>query len=307
MSKNSRSCNEVLYDVQRAYNLTSCTSPSLMEVRRLLAHACEISVDDIFFNGDIAVTHEKEKIFLDYLRNALAGKPVSKIIGRKPFWKSEFITNEDVLDPRHDSETLIEAVLKNFTPDSRLKILDIGTGSGCLIISLLTEFKYSTGIAIDVSQRALDIAKVNSKNILSNDRLDFYKCDFLDSESVIDFLKQSKSEEKFDIIISNPPYIPTSEIESLDINVKDYDPFIALDGGLDGLKFYRKIYQLLPFILKGSGSIFLEIGFDQAEQVTEIFKHKFSEILVAKDLNYANRIIICKNFQETANFQLINP
>lgn len=298
MNSNYRSCNEILENVRKKYGLTWSTSPSLNEVRMLLAYACGTSVNDIFFGGDIKVSQIKEKNFENYLASALEGKPVSKIIGHKSFWKSKFLTNENVLDPRQDSETLIEAVLENFSTDNRLKILDIGTGSGCLIISLLQEFKYANGIAIDVSQPALDTARLNSKNILLDNRLDFYKCDFLNSKSVFDFLKASKLKEKFDIIISNPPYIPTLKIETLDANVKNYDPIIALDGGGDGMKFYRKIHQLLPFILKEKGDLFLEIGFNQTKQVTEIFKHNFGKILTKKDLNYTNRIIICKNFQK---------
>jgi len=190
-----------------------------------------------------------------FIQRRLAGEPVAKIIGEKGFWKDEFIVSKDVLDPRPDSETLIEAVLKKF-PDKEvnLRILDLGTGCGCLLLSLLGEYKNATGVGLDISEKALDIAQQNSHT----DRATFIQRD----------MRQDLSDlGTFDIMISNPPYIPTAEIQTLEREVKDYDPLLALDGGPDGLNFYRTLAtQHL------AQNLFIEIGKDQETQIISLFE-----------------------------------
>lgn len=208
------------------------------------------------------------------------GEPISKILGRRGFWRGDFIVDKNVLDPRADSETLIQAVLEKF-PDKNqpLRILDLGTGSGCLLISLLMEYKKAIGIGVDISKKAIEIAKKNAdKNGV--------KAKFI----CADMENLSQNLGSFDIVISNPPYIPTKEIKTLDKSVKDYDPLMALDGGEDGLKFYRIIAEKAP-----ASVVFLEIGKGQKDDVKKIFEHQKWQLRDSKkDFGGITRILIFK-------------
>ena len=195
------------------------------------------------------------------IRRRLNHEPVSKIIGKKGFWKSEFITSPDVLDPRPDSETMIAAVLEHCPDKNRsYRILDIGIGSGCLLFSLLDEYPHATGTGIDISPAALQIAERNKQGRTATlIQKDFYQPDW------------TKDLTTFDIIISNPPYIPTQDINDLSPDVRLFDPLSALDGGNDGLNAYRALSQSLPNSLNPDALIFLEIGAGQEQSVTQIF------------------------------------
>ena len=214
----------------------------------------EISLFDKRLLEAAATSDDELKAFIN--RRA-TGEPVAKIIGKKGFWKDEFIVSKDVLDPRPDSETLIEAVLSKF-PDKTepLRILDLGTGSGCLLLSLLGEYKNDTGVGIDISEKALEIARQNAHTC----RATFVRRD----------MRQDLSDlGRFDIMVSNPPYIPTAEIQTLERDVKDYDPMLALDGGADGLDFYHALSKqhLAP-------ALFIEIGKDQEKQIIPLFEQE---------------------------------
>ena len=209
-----------------------------------------------------------------------SGEPLCKILGHRGFWKGDFIVDENVLDPRADSETLIQAVLEKF-PDKNqsLRILDLGTGSGCLLISLFMEYPNATGIGVDISEKALSIAQKNS--LKNNIKADFLPADMAHlPENLMDF----------DIVISNPPYIPTKKIENLDENVKKYDPLLALDGGEDGLDFYRIIA-----LNTAAPILFLEIGQDQEKDIQAIFeKQNWLFLDSKKDYGGITRILIFK-------------
>jgi len=207
-------------------------------------------------------------------------EPLSKILGHRGFWKSDFIVNENVLDPRADSETLIQAILEKFLDKNfPLRILDLGTGSGCLLISLLMEYPKANGVGVDISEKALEIAR---KNAVKNN----VKADFI----LADMAELPKDLGVFDIVISNPPYIPTKEIEGLEENVKKYDPLLALDGGEDGLNFYRTIAEKAP-----APVVFLEIGQGQEKDVQSIFEHKNWQFLgTKKDFSGITRVLIFK-------------
>ena len=201
-------------------------------------------------------------------------------MGHRGFWKGDFIVDENVLDPRADSETLIQAVLEKF-PDKNqsIRILDLGTGSGCLLISLLMEYPNATGIGVDISEKALEIAK---KNTLKNG----VKAEFILS----DMANLPKALRNFDIVISNPPYIPKKDIEGLDKNVREYDPILALDGGEDGLYFYRIIADIAP-----APTLFVEIGIGQESQVQKIFKNQNWYLWdTKKDFGGITRVLIFK-------------
>lgn len=251
--------------------------------RSILAHILDVSYDHIFFHEDSIILSDRQKEKFDIFYNLYkSGKPLSKIINQKYFWNHDFFVTDDVLDPRQDSETLVESVLSYFDKDANLSILDIGTGSGCLIISLLSEFKNATGVASDISEKAIEIAKINAEKILNGERISFKISDFA---STID--------DKFDIIISNPPYIRSDEIESLDDNVKLYDPILALDGGKSGLEAYEKIAINIRNLLKKDSMIFLEIGYDQAKEVRELFeKHGYRYKKTCKDIQNHDRVLV---------------
>lgn len=208
------------------------------------------------------------------------GEPLSKILGHRGFWKGDFFVNGNVLDPRPDSETLIQAVLDKFPEKNQhLRILDLGTGSGCLLISLLMEYKKATGIGVDISEKAQTIAQ---KNALKNG----VKAEFVLS----DMANLPKNLGQFDILISNPPYIPTQDIKTLDKNVREYDPLLALDGGKDGLDFYRIIANIAPAPI-----VFVEIGIGQEVEVKQIFESKHWQLWdTKKDFGNITRVLIFK-------------
>lgn len=219
---------------------------------------------------------------VDFIKRRKAGEPVSKIIGKKGFWKDDFNVTCDVLDPRPDSETLIETILK-YEPDTKktLTFLDIGTGSGCLLLSLLGEYKNAHGVGIDKSDKALQVAQSNTHT----DRASFKN---------VDFMQPYWTQElgNFDIILSNPPYIPLSEIETLDKAVRNYDPLLALSGGIDGLDAYRQLAKTLGALLKPNGKIFFEIGMGQEKDVIALMaEHNFTCLSQQKDLSGIIRVL----------------
>lgn len=248
--------------------------------RLFVAHILGISYEQVFFSDDSIVLSDQDSAVLNkYMDDFYSGKPISKIINKRSFWLDDFYVDENVLDPRQDSECLIDAVLAVVDKFDNLKILDIGTGSGCLIISILKELKNACGVATDISLDALNVAKKNAKSIVGLDRIKFIHSNFADSIN-----------EKFDIIVSNPPYIRTKDIKFLDISVRDYDPIIALDGGLDGLDAYRAISKQAVDLLEKNGKIFVEIGLGQHEEVCEIFRY-FTHKMTFKDINGVNRVL----------------
>lgn len=248
----------------------------IKDLRLLLSHACNVSYDDIFFNKEESITLKSFVTFMHFLHKYLRSKPISKIIGYKYFYESKFFVTDHVLDPREDSETVIELALSIIAKDLTLSILDIGTGSGCLLVTLLLEFKQSEGLGIDISSQALKVAKRNAKNLLYNRNINFAKIDFLNNFDI---------PWKFDLIVSNPPYIKSSEIPNLDYNVRRYDPIIALDGCEDGLVFYRAIASKSGTLLKENGIIIVEIGYDQFDEVCEIFANSKLSLINYKEDN----------------------
>jgi len=203
----------------------------------------------------------------DFIKRRQTGEPVAKIIGSKGFWNLELKVSKDTLDPRPDSETIISAVLENY-PDKTepLRILDLGTGSGCLLLALLNEYKNATGVGMDASMPALQIAQQNiDKYAPTRAKL------ICRSWDMISWWRDLGG---FDVIVCNPPYIPTNDIKRLDKDVKDFDPFQALDGGFDGLDEYRALATSVPEVLKQHGMVFFEIGQGQYADVTDIMQAK---------------------------------
>ena len=258
-------------------------SPDL-DCKLLVANILRIEYKNLYLH--LNEEFDKEDLLSNLIQRRLNNEPISKIINKKSFWDYDFYVNENVLDPRPDTENLIELVLEMYNIQEKLNILDMGTGSGCLILTLLKLFKNFTGIAVDISEKALEVAKINAKN-LKVENVNFIISNWNDNIT-----------EKFDIIISNPPYIETKEIEKLDKDVKNFDPLLALNGGNNGLKCYEYIAKNIIKNCKDNTKIFLEVGHNQAKSVIDIFeKNNFSLYKIKKDLNGYDRIV-CFNVGE---------
>ena len=228
---------------------------------------------------------EIKKRDLDYFDNLIQerakSKPIAQIIKKKDFWKYEFIVNNNVLIPRPDTEILIEQALKLVKNKNRLQILDIGIGSGCILMSILKEKKNFIGTGIDISNKSLQISKVNGQKLRINNRLRLFK-------SNIDNFNTGK----YDLIVSNPPYIKKSNLKCLEKDI-GFEPKQALDGGLDGLSEIRKVINKSSELIKRSGHFIIEIGFDQKNKVKKILRDKgFYIKKTVKDLSNHDRCIV---------------
>jgi len=250
----------------------------------LLTHALSLSKEQIIFNPQRQLSEAEEKNFFDLVNRRAAREPISHLIGKREFFGEDFLVTKDVLDPRPDSETLIESVLKKFPNLAQdLKILELGVGSGCLIVTLLKAYVNATGIAVDISKKALAVAKKNSEKHQVSSRLKLLESDLFSA---------ANRAEKFDLIISNPPYIPAADIEKLEPEVRIHEPRGALDGGADGLDFYLRIAAEAKNFLSESGKIFLEIGFGQKEKVVKIFtQQEFTLTGLSLDLPGVERVL----------------
>ena len=228
---------------------------------------------------------EIKKRHLDYfdklIQERAKSKPIAQIIKKKDFWKFEFIVNNNVLIPRPDTEILIEQALKLVKNKNRLQILDIGVGSGCILMSILKEKKNFIGTGIDISNKSLQISKVNGQKLRINNRLRLFK-------SNIDNFNTGK----YDLIVSNPPYIKKSNLKCLEKDI-GFEPKQALDGGLDGLSEIRKVINKSSELIKRSGHFIIEIGFDQKNKVKKILRDKgFYIKKTVKDLSNHDRCIV---------------
>ena len=234
------------------------------DILLMISKIKNISFDSLLlFPEKFSLNDLEEKKLRQFIARYQKNEPVSKIINRKSFWSHDFFVNENVLDPRPETELIIETALIKFHIDEKIKILDIGTGSGCILLSLLAEFKNAIGIGIDASEKAIEVAEINKKSI-GIDRAKFL------AESCEQYF--SNHLEKFDLIVSNPPYIKTSDIETLDENVKNFDPHTALDGGEDGLRYYREFSSIARNMLNENGIFLLEIGYGQQKDVVKILE-----------------------------------
>ncbi len=264
---------------------------SAFEIKLLLAHILGIEPKNISPNVEI---NEHQVALLDnMLKERLAYRPIDKIIGKKGFYKYDFVVSDDVLSPRCDTEILVEKAIELLAPIKSANILEFGVGSGCIILSILADLPCITGVGVDISEAALAITDINAESLkIEPNRLNLLKTSWFDE----DIIEKLSNYAPFDMVVSNPPYIITSEIAKLDREVKEFDPLIALDGGIDGLKDYDRILQLSQKLLKPNGVIILEAGdgqqLRQIEQIADKYKIKCLNIL--KDLNNIDRCIILK-------------
>jgi len=271
--------NDLISLSLKKLRLNNIKSPNL-DLRIILNH-CSISKKEIFFRNfdksDIDI-----KKFNKILNRRLKNEPISKILKKKSFWKYDFYVNKNVIDPRPETEIIIEEVLKIFkNKKKKFDILDIGTGSGCLSVCLAKEYKNSRITAIDISKKALKVASKNFKIHNCNNQIIKKNC-------TIESLNQ-----RFDLIVSNPPYLSKNDYELTSIDIKKYEPKTAFYGGEDGLYFYKKFSNFLPKIMNLNSFLILEIGEKQAYKCMKLFdKSKLKFQTKVHDLQGKDRILI---------------
>ena len=220
--------------------------------------------------------------FNELIERRRKGEPVAYIINKKEFWKNEFYISKDVLIPRPDTELIVEQVLKICSQKEHLRILDIGVGSGCILLSILDEKKKFLGTGIDISKESIKISRFNAKMLNLENRVKFYNSDV-----------DNFNFGKYDIIVSNPPYIKNLRLKYLEKNVINFEPRLALKGGLDGTSNIRKMINKSSFLIKKKGKIVLEIGYDQKNIVSKILRENgFYINSVLKDYGNNDRCII---------------
>ncbi|MEM7619484.1 MAG: peptide chain release factor N(5)-glutamine methyltransferase [Pseudomonadota bacterium] len=264
------SLGAVYENITALFEAADLDTPKL-DARILLCHACDVTHEQFIMYPDNRVVNEDRARLTDYIHRRLDGEPVSKIIGYRDFWKDRFRIGLETLDPRPDTEILIEHILDHITEhknvNAALRILDLGTGSGCILLSLLGELENALGFGADISMQALEIAHSNARILGLSERAQFIKSHWLECFC-----------GDYDIIVSNPPYIPCRVIKSLMAEVKDYDPHIALDGGEDGLQSYRHIVEQIANLSNSKeGFLVFEVGLGQARAVRTILENHISQ------------------------------
>ena len=264
--------------------LEKISTPKL-KARLLLQYVLKKPRQYLIVYDNQKLTDKEEQEYLKYIELVAQGEPIEHITHQKEFMKLDFYVDENVLIPRQDTEVLVEEVIKIAQNIRAKKILDLCTGSGAIAVSLAKYLENTQITALDISRKALDVAIANAKNNHVQEKITFVESN----------LFQDLRQEKYDIIVSNPPYIRRKEIETLDKEVRK-EPKIALDGGEDGLDFYREIINKGYEYLKYGGYICLEIGYDQKEEVMKIIKDKkqYTETYCKKDLYDNDRVIVTR-------------
>lgn len=251
----------------------------IYETRRILGEILERDLSYLVSHDNEELPASVEKKYFDILKKRKEGIPLQYILGREDFYGRTFTVLEGVLIPRQDTEISVEVILKILKENNINKMLEIGCGTGIVSITVDLESKRKMDItALDISSYAINNTTINKKNLKSNVKI--LESDLFDKVS-----------GKFDLIYSNPPYIKSSEIENLQIEVKDHEPRLALDGGIDGLYFYREIIKEAPNYLNNNGFLVFEIGYDEAEDISLIMKKNF-DTKIYKDLNNLDRVIV---------------
>jgi release factor glutamine methyltransferase len=256
-----------------------------LDARLLLLEALGISATDLITGPDIPLTLEQAEVLAAFVQRRLSHEPVARIVGEREFWGLPFRLSPETLVPRPDTETLVETAL-DLLPNRQapLRMVDFGTGSGCILVALLHELPNATGLGVDLSFGALVTARANADDNRVGDRCHFVQSRWADAVS-----------GPFDLIVSNPPYIASGVIPTLDEEVREHDPRLALDGGPDGLEPYRILLTEAEQLLAPGGLLAVEIGYDQAEALSHMAKLHGLEILrTAHDLSGNPRCIAMK-------------
>ena len=248
----------------------------------LMAKTIKKDRNYILLNSDSVLNKNDLNYFFSLIEQRSLGSPVAYLTNKKFFWNSEFFVTNDTLIPRPDTELIIENVLNSTKQKNKINILDIGIGSGCILLSILKERKNFYGTGIDISKKCINISKINAVKLKVSSRLKLYKSD-------VDKFNLGK----YDLVVSNPPYINTYKLKYLDKGVAEFEPRLALDGGLDGLSEIRKVIKKASELIKRNGKFILEIGFDQKNKVINILKKEgFYINTTQKDLAYNDRCIV---------------
>ena len=252
-----------------------------LDAQVILSDIMGVKRDFFIANSHINVSINTIKKFNHAIKRRINREPVAYIIGKKEFWSQDFAVNHATLVPRPETELLVYKVV-DFFKNKRINVLDIGTGSGCILLSILKELDLSRGVGIDISTKAIKTAQINSKNLNL-----FHQSKF----KVFDISKFNVG--KYDLIVSNPPYIPSKDIKNLSKDIINYEPLVALNGGLDGLDLIRKVIYKSNSLLKRNGLLAIEIGFNQYLKVSSLLKqYGFREMSRQCDYNHNVRCII---------------
>jgi len=272
---------EILHKGSKTLKLNNIKSYNL-DSEILLSSTLKLDRSQLLLNLDRRIKNKEKKIFFNFIEKRSKNEPIAYITGYKEFWKSKFKVNKNVLIPRPDTETIVEQVLSELDINSSKKILDIGTGSGCIIISILNERKRCSGVGIDISKNAVKLAKYNAKIQHIDNRIKFL------NSNIDNFYG-----DKYDFIISNPPYIKHHKINGLERDIRNHEPKVALNGGIDGCSKIRLIIEKSSTLIKKKGKLFLELGINQTRETLKILNlYGFYNNKIVKDLANKNRCIV---------------
>ena len=248
----------------------------------LLSESINRDKKHIILNSKEILNSEQINNFNNFIERRKNGEPIAYLINKKEFWKDEFYVNKDVLIPRPDTELIVEQVLKTYSKKSQLQVLDIGTGSGCILLSIIKERHNFYGTGIDISKKSINISKINAKQLNLTNRVKFIH------SSVDNF-----NIGKYDIIVSNPPYIELLNLRYLEKDVVNFEPKLALSGGFDGFSKIRKVIIKASTLIKKKGKFILEIGFNQKNKVKKLLKEEgFYINKTIKDYGNNDRCVI---------------
>jgi len=248
----------------------------------LLSKAINKDRKYIILNEEKVLNYKYLKNYFKLIERRKRGEPVAYLTNKKEFWNYSFYVDKNVLIPRPDTEIIIEEILKIFSKQKQIKVLDIGTGSGCILLSILKERPYFYGVGIDISKKSINVSKYNAKMLQLKNKVKFYQSD-------VDNFKIGK----YDLIVSNPPYIELAILKYLEKEVVNFEPKIALDGGFDGISKIRKVISRAAVLIKKNGKLVLEIGFNQKDRVIKILnKEGFYINNVIKDYGKKDRCVV---------------
>ena len=254
----------------------------VIDSRLLVEAAADVRRIDLVSDPHRQITDEQAARLEEYVSRRERREPVARILGRKGFWKIALTLNPHVLVPRPDTETVLDVVLAAFDEYRAFNMLDLGVGSGAILLAILAERPLAKGLGIDVSEEALAVARDNAAHLSIENRVALLRSDWT----------AGLADESFDLVVSNPPYIRTADIETLDPEVRDHEPRLALDGGADGLDAYRILAPEVLRVLKPGGLFALEIGADQSSDVETLFKAAGAEgVRTQKDIGQRDRVV----------------
>lgn len=256
----------------------------LLDSEILLSSAMKISKNDLFFSKKNKISKKIYSDFWKFIKRRSNHEPIAYILKKKEFWSIDFFVKKGILIPRPETELMVEEIVKIYKKDNPL-ILDIGTGTGCILLSLVKEFSKSTGLGIDISKKAINVAKKNSIQLKLNNRAFFKVCDLKDL-----------CQGKYDILVSNPPYIAQNELKELSEDIKKFEPIKSLNGGIDGLDLIRKVIYKSKYLLKTGGFLAIELGNSQYHSVSKLMaRNGYREVGKVFDYQDNVRCIISTN------------